>query len=106
MATLVASVAVAFLGTQGTEGGKELAVNCTCAVEESANDSLNSFDTFCGERRAVGISMGKLGGLAKNDFAMIVRRELALDGHEMLVPGADVEDIARHGEAAREFGVN
>jgi hypothetical protein len=29
-----------------------------CVVEESANDALNSFDTFCGERRAVGIDMG------------------------------------------------
>jgi hypothetical protein len=45
------------LRTQGTEGGKELVVNCTCIVEESANDALNSFDTFCGERRAVGINM-------------------------------------------------
>jgi hypothetical protein len=46
------------LGTQGTEGGKELIVNCMCIVEESANDALNSFDTFCGERWAVGINMG------------------------------------------------
>ncbi len=46
------------LGTQGTEAGKEFVVNCTCVVEESANDALNSFDTFCGERRAVGINMG------------------------------------------------
>jgi hypothetical protein len=46
------------LGTQGTEGGKELFVNCTCVVEESANGALNSFDTFCEERRAVGINMG------------------------------------------------
>ncbi len=46
------------LGTQGTKGGKELVVNCTCIVEESADDALNSFDTFCGERRAVGIDMG------------------------------------------------
>ena len=30
--------------------------------------------------------------LAKDDFTMFVRRELALGGHEMLVPGADVED--------------
>ncbi len=37
---------------------------------------------------------------------MLVRRELALGGHWMLVPGADVEDKARHGEAARAFGVN
>ncbi len=35
------------VGTQGTEGGKEFVVNCTCVVEESANDALNSFDTFC-----------------------------------------------------------
>ncbi len=46
------------LGTQGAEGGKEFVVDCTCVVEESANDALNSFDTFCGERRAVGIDMG------------------------------------------------
>jgi hypothetical protein len=36
------------LGTQGTEGGKEFVVNCMCIVEESTNDALNSFDTFCG----------------------------------------------------------
>ncbi len=36
------------LGTQGTEGGKELVVNCTCIGEESANDALNFLDTFCG----------------------------------------------------------
>ncbi len=46
------------LGTQGTEGGKELVVNNMCIVEESANDALNSLDTFCGERRAVGINLG------------------------------------------------
>jgi hypothetical protein len=46
------------LGTQGAEGGKELVVNCTCVVEERANGALNSLDTFCGERRAVGINMG------------------------------------------------
>jgi hypothetical protein len=37
---------------------------------------------------------------------MFVRRELALGGHGMLVSGADVEDIAQHGEVARAFGVN
>ncbi len=37
---------------------------------------------------------------------MFVRRELELGGHEMLVPGADVADVTRHGEAARAFGVN
>jgi hypothetical protein len=46
------------LGTQGAESGKELVVNCTCIVEESTNDALNSLDSFCGERRAVGIDMG------------------------------------------------
>jgi hypothetical protein len=46
------------LVTQGTEDGKELVVNCTCVVEKSTNKALNSFDTFCGERRAVGIDMG------------------------------------------------
>jgi hypothetical protein len=37
---------------------------------------------------------------------MFVRRELALGGHGTLVPGADIEDIARHRESARVFGVN
>jgi hypothetical protein len=37
---------------------------------------------------------------------MFVRRELVLGGHGMLVPGADLEDITWHGEAARAFGVN
>ncbi len=37
---------------------------------------------------------------------MFVRGELALGGHGMLVPGADVEDITWHGEAARAYGVN
>ncbi len=46
------------LGTQGAEGGKELVVICTCVVEESTDDALNSLDAFCGERRAVGIDIG------------------------------------------------
>ncbi len=46
------------LGTEGTEGGKEFVFICMCVEEESANDALNSVDTFCGERRAVGIDMG------------------------------------------------
>ncbi len=37
---------------------------------------------------------------------MFVRRELALGGHEMLVPVADIEDVSWHGKAARAFGVN
>ncbi len=36
------------LGAQGAEGGKKFVVNSVCVVEESANDALNSFDTFCG----------------------------------------------------------
>ncbi len=46
------------LGAQGTEGGKEFVVNSACKVEESANDVLNFFYTFCGETRAVGIDIG------------------------------------------------
>ncbi len=46
------------LGAQDAEGGKEFVVNSTCVVEESANDALIFFDTFCGVRRAVGIGMG------------------------------------------------
>ncbi len=46
------------LGAQGAKGGNELVVNRACVVEESANDALNSLDTFCGERKAVGINMG------------------------------------------------
>ncbi len=86
------------LGTQGAESGKELVVDCTCVVEESADDALISLDAFCGERRAVEFHMGGLGGLAKNNFAMLVRREFALGGHGMLVLGADIVDISRHGE--------
>ncbi len=46
------------LGTEGAEGGNEFVVDSTCVVEESTNDALNSFDTFCGERRALGINVG------------------------------------------------
>jgi hypothetical protein len=46
------------LGAQGAEGSKEFVVDSACVVEESANDALNSFDTFFGERWAVGINMG------------------------------------------------
>ncbi len=80
------------MGTQSAESGKELVVNCACIVEESNNDGLNSLDAFCGERRTVGLYMGELGGLAKNSFVMLVRRELALGWHGMLVPGADIVD--------------
>jgi hypothetical protein len=40
-------------------------------------------------------------GLAKDDFTMFVRRELALGGHKMPVPGADIVDVSWHGKAAR-----
>jgi hypothetical protein len=56
------------LGTQCAKSSKELVVDCTCVVEESANDALNSLDAFCGDRRAVGFHTGELGGLAKDDF--------------------------------------
>ena len=46
-----------------------------------------------------------MGGFAKNDFARFKRRELVLGGHGMLVPGADIEYIAWHGEAARASGM-
>jgi hypothetical protein len=74
-------------------------------VEEITNDAPNSLDAFCGERRAVGFYMGEFGGLAKNNFMMHVRRELALGGHGMLVPGADIVDTAWHGEATQVFGM-
>ncbi len=77
---------------------RSLLSNACAKVEESNDDALNSLDAFWGERRAVGFYMDELGGLAKNNFAMTVRRELALGGHGMLVPGADIVDIARRGE--------
>ncbi len=43
--------------------------------------------------------MGELGGLAIDNVAMLVRRELVLDGHGMLVLGADIADVSWHGEA-------
>jgi hypothetical protein len=46
------------LGAQGAEGGKEFVVDSAWVVEESTNDALNSFDTFCGERRAGENNMG------------------------------------------------
>ncbi len=93
------------MGTQDTESGKELVVDCTCVVDKSTNDALKSLDTFCGERRAGRINLDYLSGFAKNDFVMLVRRELALGGHGMILPGADIEDIAQHGEAARALGM-
>ncbi len=87
------------MGTQGAESGKELVVDCVCVVEESADDALNSLDAFCGERRTVGFIMDELSGLAVDNFAIFVRRELVLDGHGMLVLSADIADVSWHGKA-------
>jgi hypothetical protein len=84
------------MGTQGTESGNELVVDCMCIVDESANDALDYFDGFCGEKMAVGFFLGEVDGLDINYFAMLVRRELVLDWHGMLVLGADIEDISWH----------
>jgi hypothetical protein len=43
--------------------------------------------------------MGEMGGLAKDNFTMLVRRELVLGGHGMIVLGVDIADITWHGEA-------
>ena len=106
MATSVAPVAVACWELRVLSVARSLLSNACAKVEESNDDALNSLDAFWGERRAVGFYMDELGGLAKNNFVMTVRRELALGGHGVLVPGADVEDITWHGEVARAFGVN
>jgi hypothetical protein len=37
---------------------------------------------------------------------MFVRRDLALGGHEMPVPDADIVDVSWHGKAAQAFGMN
>ncbi len=52
------------LGAQGAESGKKLAVDSLCVVEKGANDALDSFDIFVGERRTVGFVVGNLGDLA------------------------------------------
>ncbi len=73
------------LGAQGAESGKELVVNSLCIVEKGADDALNSFDAFIGEWRTVGFLVGNLGDLATDNFAMLVRGELALGRHRMVV---------------------
>ncbi len=87
------------LGAQCAESGKELVVNCACIVEEGANDALDSLDACLGERRTVGFVMGELGELSVDHFAVLVRRELVLGGHGMIVFDVDVADVAQHGEA-------
>ncbi len=61
-----------------------------CIVEEGANDALDSFDVFGGERRTVGFLVGNLGDLAVDNFAVLVQGELALGGHRMIVFDVDV----------------
>ena len=51
------------LGTQGTESGKELVVDCMSVVEEGANDVLDFLDAFFGEWRTVGFVVGELADL-------------------------------------------
>ena len=81
------------LEAQGAEGGKELVVDSLCVVEKDTDDALDSFDAFVGERRTVGFIVGDLGDLAVDDFT-IVRGELALGRHRMVVFDVDVVDIA------------
>jgi hypothetical protein len=86
------------LGAQCAESSKELLVNCACIVEEGTDDALDSLDACFGEWRTVGFIVGELGELSVDNFVMLVRRELALGRHGMIVFDADVADVARHGE--------
>jgi hypothetical protein len=61
------------LGAQGAESGKKFVVDSPCVVEKSANDALDPFDTFVGERGTVWFVVGDLGDLAVDDFAVFVR---------------------------------
>ncbi len=93
------------LGAQGNESGKELVVDSLYVVEKGADDALDSFDTFVGERRTVGFVVGDLGDLAVDDFTVLVRGELALGRHRMVVFDGDVVDVAWHGGSACASGV-
>ncbi len=93
------------LGAQGAESGKKFVVDSLCVVEKGADDDLDSFDTFVGERRTVGFVVGNLGDLAVDDFAVFVRGEVVLGGHSMVVFDVDVVDVAWHGGLACAFGV-
>ncbi len=93
------------LGAQGAEGGKELVVDSLCVVEKDTDDALDSFDAFVRERRTVGFVVGDLGDLAVDDFTVLVRGELALGRHRMVVFDVDVVDVAWHGGSACAFGV-
>ncbi len=91
------------LGAQGAESGKKLVVDSLCIVEKGADDALDSFDTFVGEWRTVGFVVGDLGDLAVDDFAVLVRGELALGGHRMVEFDVDVVDVAWHGGSTCAF---
>jgi hypothetical protein len=93
------------LGAQGAESGKVLVVDSLCIVEKGANDAFDSFDAFVGERRTVGFVVGNLGDLAVDNFAVLVRGELALGRYRMVVFDVDVVDVAWHGGSACAFGV-
>ncbi len=93
------------LGAQGAESGKKLVVDSSCVVEKGADDTLDSFDAFVGEQRAVGFVVSDLGDLAVDNFAVLVRGELALGRHRMVVFYVDVVDVAWHGGSACAFGV-
>ncbi len=94
------------LGAQGDESGKELVVDSSWVVEKGANGALDSFDAFVGEQRTVGFVLGNLGDLAVvDDFAVLVRGELALGRHRMVVFDVDIADVAWHGVSACAFGV-
>ena len=69
----MASVAVALLGTQGAESGKKFVVDSSCVVEKGADDALDPFDTFVGERGTVWFVVGDLSDLAIDNFAVFVR---------------------------------
>ena len=61
------------LGAQGAESGKKFVVNSSCIVEKGADDALDPFDAFVGERGTVWFVVGDLGDLAVDDFAVFVR---------------------------------
>ncbi len=87
------------------EGGKELVVDRSCELEKGADDALDSFDAFVGERRTVGFIVGNLGDLAIDNFAVLVRGELVLGRHRMVVFDMDIVDVAWHEGLTCAIGV-
>jgi hypothetical protein len=61
------------LGAQGAESGKKFVVDSLCIVEKGADDALDPFDAFVGERGAVWFVVGELGDLAVDNFTVFVR---------------------------------